>query len=107
MDTKILIEKLNKIFCNKNKSGNKYLEIWLTEADLGGIYKNGKYILNVKAEHEIPSCFDEIGNILDLLEREAKEESKFIWSVNVYDPSDRIHCEGEEMLILDESNACV
>jgi serine phosphatase RsbU (regulator of sigma subunit) len=106
MDTKLLIKKLNEVFCNNNKTGKKYAEVWLTEVDLGGLYDNGKFVLCLKAEHEIGSCYDETEEIINLLSKEAPKELDYIWRVVIYDIDDEIHCESYELKVFDESNSC-
>ncbi|MGI8951022.1 MAG: hypothetical protein ACR2FN_05480 [Chitinophagaceae bacterium] len=106
MDKKALIKTLNKIFCDKNKIDKRYLEVWLSDVDFGGLYKSDRYVLNVKAEHVIDSCTDEIKNIIQMLDREAKEELKYIWRVDVYYNDKEIHCSSDDILIYTEQEAC-
>ena len=106
MDTKLLIKKLNEVFCNNNKTGKKYSEVWLSEVDLGGLYDNGKFVLCLKAEHEIDSCYDETTDILNLLNQQAKEELEYIWTVRVYNTQDQVHCESSDLKVFDEANSC-
>ena len=106
MDTTALKSKLNQEFCDSSKKGIKYIEVWLTEADFGGLYHSGKFTLNVRAEHKIESCFDEIGSILDLLKMEAPQEEKYIYSVIVFDPSDNVHCAFDDIKVFNQEEAC-
>lgn len=106
MDTTAFIEKLNSIFCEINRNNKKYSCVWLTEVDFGGLYQNDKYVLNVKAEHQIDSCNAEIFTIIKLLDEKAKEELQNIWRVDVYNANEEIHCWSEELLVFDESDAC-
>jgi hypothetical protein len=106
MDRKVLIKNLNNLFCNLNKQGRKYSEVWLTDLDFGGLYQSGKYILNVKAHHKIDSCSDEIREILGILEKEVHSELQYIWSVTVYDANDQIHCISSDSLVFEEGTAC-
>lgn len=102
MDTKLFIKKLQGIFCDSKK----YTEVWLSDVDLGGLYDNGKYILNVKAEHEIDSCSSEISGVLELLDKHAQELLEYIWAVNVLDSNDEVHCASGELLVYTEETAC-
>lgn len=106
MDTKSLIKKLNEIFCNLNRKEKKYSEVWLTDVDFGGLYYSGQYVLNIKAEHQINSCSDEIKDIIELLDEQAKEELKYIWRVDVYNANEEIHCQSQDGLIYNDSVAC-
>jgi|HubBroStandDraft_6_1064221.scaffolds.fasta_scaffold634153_2 hypothetical protein len=106
MDRRILIKNLNHLFCNLNKEGKKYSEVWLSDVDFGQLYQTEKYILNVKAEHNIDSCNDEIREILQILDKKARQELQNIWSVSVYDSNDNIHCVGDDLLVYNEANAC-
>ena len=106
MDRKVLIKNLSNLFCDVNKAGTRYSEVWLSDVDFGGLYQSDKLILNVKAEHQIDNCNDEIRGILKLLDEKAHQELQFIWSVQVYDVDDKIHCVEDGILIYDEDNAC-
>jgi hypothetical protein len=92
MDTQFLVNKLSQVFCNTNRQGVQYSEVWLTEANLGGLYRNGKYVLHVKAVHPVISCFDETVSIIQLLKKEAPEAAKRIWTVKIYDANDVMVC---------------
>ena|ERR1019366_3209250 len=105
MDTKALVKKLNEIFCNLNREEKKYSEVWLTDADFGGLYYSGQYVLNIKAEHQIYSCTDEINDIITILGEQAKEELKNIWRVDVYNADEEIHC-SEGVMVYDQYTAC-
>ncbi len=108
MDTKLLIKNLQSAFCDFNSNIKKYSEIWLTDADFGGMYASGKYILNLKAElgYDIDSCGQEIDDILTFLEQKTKEELQFIVRVDIYDSEEEIHCQSHELLLYNESIAC-
>lgn len=106
MDKKALIKKFNEIFCNLNRDVKKYSEVWLTDADFGGLYYSGQFVLNIKAEHQIPSCSDEISDIIMILAEKSPDELKLIWRVDVYNSNEEIHCQSDEGLIYNESIAC-
>ena len=99
-------KKLNSLFCDINKEGKKYAEVWLSDIDFGELYQSDKYVLNVKAEHIIDSCKDEIDEILELLDEKAKEELQSIWQVRIFDSADEIHCASDEVLIYSEAEKC-
>jgi hypothetical protein len=105
MDTKILIGKLNKVFCESNKADKKYSEVWLEEVDFGGLYYSDKFTLNVKAEHQIDNCSGEIRDIIKMLNESCKDELKHIWSVNVFNANEEIHC-FEQFKVYSEEIAC-
>lgn len=107
MDKRAIIKnKLNEIFCDLNKGGRKYLEVWLSDVDFGELYKSNDYVLNVKAAHEIDGCKDEIDFILKLLDEKAKEELQSIWQIRVFDTSDEVHCASDEILVYSEETSC-
>ena len=106
MDQKSLIKKLHQLFCDTNKEGKKYSAVWLSDVDLGGMYYTDKYVLNVKAEHQIDNCNNEILSILQLLDNNAKDELKHIWRVVVYNANEEWHCFSEDLLIYSEQIAC-
>lgn len=108
MDKETLISSLNKFFCETDRDKKRYSEVWLTDVDFGGLYYNGKYVLNVKAEHQINSCSEEIKSIISMMDKDAKDELDAIWSVAVYNANDDIHCfslEGD-IPVYNKKNAC-
>lgn len=102
-----LRKKLRDIFCIENKATNKYSEVWLSEADFGGLYQSDKFVVNVKAEHEIDSCNEEIKYIVTVLFKQlSKKELSAIWRVNVYNSFEEIHCQSDDILVYTVSDAC-
>lgn len=106
MDTRILVKKLNEVFCKYNKRDKKYSEVWLSEVDMGGLYNNGMFVLCIKAEHEIDSCYDEINDIIQMLDKEAKEELEYIWTVRIYNKEEEVHCEMSDLKVFDDGSSC-
>jgi hypothetical protein len=106
MDRKALIKKLNLLFCELDKGKKRYTEVWLSDVDFGKLYQAEKYILNVKAAHEIDSCNDEIRDILRFLDKNAHDELQYIWSVSVYDVNEKVHCVGDDILVFNKATAC-
>ncbi len=111
MVTKISIDdfrkKLKDIFCAENKVSRKYSEIWLSDVDFGGLYQSDKFVVNVKAEHKIASCNEEIKHIVtNLFKQLSKEELYFIWRVDVYNSDEQIHCKSEDILVYTTVDAC-
>jgi hypothetical protein len=104
MDSKAIIIKLNKVFCDMGKEGKDFSKVWLEDADFGGLYHSGKFILNVKAHHRIGSCNSEIKDIINILDARAKEELKYIWSVAVYNADDKVHC--IDNIVYEMDSAC-
>ena|SRR5690349_2045829 len=99
-------DKLNSIFCDLNKADKKYAEVWLSDVNFGELYHSDKFILNVKAEHPIDGCKEEIDFILELLDSKAKEELQRIWQIRIFDNSDEIHCMSGEVLVYSEEESC-
>jgi hypothetical protein len=101
--------KLREVFCNENKSTKKYAEVWLLGVDFGGLYHSDKHVVNVKTEHEIDSCNDEIKYIFTHLNRNlAPEMYERIWRVDVYNANEQIHCQvsQDDILIYRLPEAC-
>ena len=42
-----LKEKLQDVFCKKDRTDKKYAEVWLSDVDFGGLYQSDKFVLNV------------------------------------------------------------
>ena len=102
-----LKQKLKDIFCSENKSENKYSEIWLSDVDFGGLYQSDKFVVNVKAEHQIASCNEEIKHIVtNLFKQLSKEELSFVWRVDVYNSDEQIHCQSEDILVYTVADDC-
>jgi hypothetical protein len=107
MDKKILIRKLNAVFCDVNKTDKRYSEIWLSDVDFGFSFQSDQYVLNVRVNDNIKDCQGEISNVVDTLFEKAKEVVGNIWRVAVYANNNRFaHCEAPFMLVYDEDNAC-
>ena len=106
MDKKEIIENLYKLFCTSNKQGKRYLEVWLCDEDFGGLYHSDKYVLNVKVNHEIEDCSDEIRDIIEMLDEKAKDELKYISNVEVYSSDESTHCSSEDIKVFAEGTAC-
>jgi hypothetical protein len=99
----ILKGRLKDIFCNEKK----YSEVWLSDIDFGGLYQSDKFVVNVKVEHEIDSCNDEIKNISNILYGKlSKDEFSMIWRIVVYNAFEEIHCESEDILVYSEEESC-
>jgi len=102
-----LRKKLKDIFCKENKGTNKYSTVWLSDADFGGLYQSDKFVVNVKAEHEIDSCNEEIKYIItNLFKQLSKEELSAIWRVDVYNSFEEIHCQSDDILVYTDADAC-
>ena len=102
-----LKNKLKDIFCIENKANRKYAEIWLSDVDFGGLYQTDKFVVNVKAEHQIVSCNEEIKYIFtNLFKQLSKDELSFIWRVDVYNSDEQIHCQSDDILIYTTVDAC-
>lgn len=101
-------KKLKDIFCTENKSNKKYSEIWLSDVNFGGLYQPNKVIVNVKAEHEIESCNEEIKYIVTVLFKQLlAEELSIIWRVVVYNSFEEFHCQSDDLLVFTDIDACI
>jgi hypothetical protein len=107
MDKQVFIDKLKGIFCDSYKQDKKYSKVWLTDADFGGLYNSGSFVLNIKAEHHIEECNLEIRHVLKMLaEGITKEEFQYIRSVAVYNTEDEVHCESDDIILYSEEVSC-
>jgi hypothetical protein len=98
--TESLEDVLKNVFCTENKENKKYAEVWLSEADFGGLYQSNKFVLNVKAEHQIESCNSEIRYVTtQLFKKLSKEDWSLIWRVDVYNADEQIHCQSGDILV--------
>jgi len=102
-----LKKKLRDVFCTENKLNRKYSEVWLTDVDFGGLYQVDKFVVNVKAEHHIESCNEEIKHIVtNLFKQLSQSELSYIWRVNVYNSNEEIHCYSQDILVYNTFDAC-
>lgn len=99
MDKASLVKKLNLVFCEKNKVDNRYSKVWLTDANFGGFYYSGDFILNIKPDHHLEDRAQEIKNIFQLLAEKAPEELKSIYRVIVFNSDDITHYDNASDLV--------
>lgn len=102
MDIKLFVKTLRKALL-ENNNNKKFSEAWLTEEDAGGLYNTGKYNLHLKADFKIDSLFAEIREVIHMLGRDAPEASKLIWTVRIYNSSDRVRCEIFDICVFSET----
>lgn len=105
MDPKALIKKLQEVFSEKNTGEKKYSQIWMSEIDLGGLYHSDSYVLRLKAAYTIKDFFNETLEIIRTLKEKAKEESKYISRVSVYDINEQAHPSIDDLIIYEEASA--
>lgn len=105
MDTKKLVERIKDILCSINKQNKKYETAWLSyEDDLTG---RERYILNVKAEHNVSSCYEEIRFLTKTLWDELSADSlRLIARIVVYNSNEEIHCWSEDIVLLEDAATC-
>ncbi len=103
-----LAKKLKDFFCAENKADKKYSEIWLSDVDFGGLYQNDKVVVNVKAEHYIESCNEEIKLIVaKLFKHLSADELSLIWRVDVHNSFEEIHCQSDDLLVYATESSCI
>lgn len=108
VSTNNLAKKLKDIFCAENRVSRKYSEVWLSDVDFGGLYTSDKYVVNVKAEHEIESCNEEIKYIIThLFKQLTSEEISQIWRVDVYNSYEIMHCSSGQLPVFKSNEACL
>ncbi len=84
------------------------LIITVSEVDLGELYQNDKFVVNVKAEHQIYLAMKRL-NILLLIHLSncQKNELAWIWRVNVYNSFKEIYCQSDDILFYSDTDICV
>jgi len=105
MDTKALIKKLQDLFAERNNGEKRYSKIWLSEIDLGGLYRSPGFVLRLKAAFTIKDFFEETLEIIRLIRDKANEESKYIPRVSVYDINEKAEPSDDDLLIYEEEFA--
>lgn len=108
MDKAVFIKKLRDIFFNLNKDEKKFSKVWLSDMDFGGLYHSGKYILNLKADHQINSYKTEAGFILDLLnEKLDKEQNSYIFSLKIYYEPEYASPDRDDIILYNDEGAYI
>ena len=95
------IEKLKRslqdLFCAENHTEKKYEEVWLSDVDFDGLYHSDKFVLNVKALHQIDSCFEEIEYLTkQIFAKIDISVRSLIWRIVVYNADEEVHCSTDE-----------
>ena len=100
-------KRLNLLFCKENKANKKYEKVWLSDVDFGGLYHNDKYVVHVKAEHQIESCNVEIKYIYEnLFTQLSPDDLYYIWRLVVYNADEQVHCYSEDIPVYSLQEAC-
>ena len=82
MDKAVFIKELKELFIKINKQNKKYSKVWLSDANFGGLYYTGKYILNIKSENHLDVLFPETLSIATFLHDTLdKEKYEYIFRV--------------------------
>lgn len=106
MDKTKLVKELKDIFCNLNKEDRKYSTVWLSSLD--DLTGRDRYVLNIKAEHNIDSCFEELEFVYKtLIEKiDTKILDSIVGRVAVYNKYEEEHCSIEDIVIFGEQQVC-
>jgi hypothetical protein len=59
-------------------------DVWLTEADFGGLYDSGKFNLNIQAKEPTINVNTEIFSVVEKLIDESPETLESIWRVIIH-----------------------
>ena len=103
MDRAILIKNLRKIFSELYQVEKRYYKVWLSDVDFGGLYYSGKYILNLKADHQLGSYKSEISAILDLLVNTLDDEQmQYIFNLKIYYKNEFSTSNKDDILIYED-----
>lgn len=103
MHRKKIIKEFNRVFCEAGKESKRYSLVWLEDANFGGLYHSGDFILHVQAQQKIEDRSQKIMNIFHMLNEKAKEEFKYIWRVVIHNQNDEIDCESRNVVYEEES----
>lgn len=105
MDTKKLVERVKAILCTLNTQEKRYETAWLSLVD--DLTGRELYVLHVKAEHYIPSCYDELRFLIKLLR--AQLDLPFlamIARIVVYNSNEEAHCWSEDLVLFEDAAVC-
>jgi hypothetical protein len=99
-----LVSDLERLFCDLKSDNKRYNSVWLSEVD-SEIYDIEKFILTVKAEHEIESCNEEIIFLTqEIFKKLPKGSRSLIWRIVVINADDEIHCESDDLVVIDNDD---
>lgn len=103
MDINVLVNKIKELFIIHNKTQkNKYSEVWLREVDFGGLINWERYTLCAKAAYGIELKGNARAQIIDLIWDNLNGEHEYIWTVSVYKMDERVCCQKDDIMILEE-----
>lgn len=105
MATAKLVEEIRRVLCESNHDEPKYASAWLSfNDDLTG---RERYVLNVKAEHDIPSCFAETRLINEKLREQLEPEAlRLISRIVVHNFDEQVHCWTDDIVVVEEGSVC-
>lgn len=106
MDKIKLVIELKDIFCNLNKNDRKYSTVWLSSLD--DLTGRDRYVLNIKAEHNIDSCYEELEFVYKTLTGRIDNKilDSIIGRVAVFNKNEEEHCSIEDIVIFGEQEVC-
>jgi len=100
MDKSIFINELRDIFSTLNKKEKKYSAVWLSDENFGGLYHSGKYVLNLKANHEINGYKSEISYLLNFLRGKLDSEKlSYIFNMEVFNENEEAHPDKDDIIL--------
>ena len=104
MDKTVFINELKDLFGNViKKEGKSYSKIWLSEANYGGLYHSGGYILNVKAKKHFEVYTKEIKYLSYMIhDKLDKEKTAIFHCIAFYNDDENIPEEKGDIAIYDE-----
>lgn len=105
MDTKKLVEHAKAVLCVLNTEEKRYETAWLSLAD--DLTGRERYVLHVKTEHFISSCYDELRFLIETLR--AKLDASLldvIARIAVYNSNEDVHYWSEDLVLFEDAAIC-
>lgn len=105
MDKKELVERIKAVLCVLNTEEKRYEMAWLSLAD--DLTSRERYVLHVKAEHLIPSCYDGLRFLIETLrDKLAPSLLTVIARIVVYNSNEDVHCWSEDLVLFEDAAVC-
>lgn len=103
MDKTTFIKEIKNIFLDINAKEKKYSRVWLSEANFGGLYRSGKYQVNVKPWHNSDNI-DEGRNLIYMLHEKIDVETrrKYYYMAQIHNENEEIYTEPGDIVLINE-----
>lgn len=105
MDKATFIKEIKNIFLDINAKEKKYQRVWLSEANFGGLYRSGRYSVNIKPVRNLNETNDELKSLVYKLHDKLNDEKrKYLYTIKIYDVNEDVYNEQGDIMLLNEES---